>query len=170
MGRLERLMHGCVSPLGWRATRRRPTRAGIDLVEAGHHEIGAGRAQQGLVAEAGDAERGHAAGPCGQDAGGCVLDHQARAGGISRASAASRNSAGSGLPCGTSVPLRSASKTDSSGRPSGKVRWRSMASAFFDDEASASAARLRAAPRQGAPRPERRRSYLRRSADRSAPA
>jgi hypothetical protein len=47
----------------------------IDLVEAGDDEIGPGNSQQRLVAEARDADRGHAAGTRGPGAGGGILNH-----------------------------------------------------------------------------------------------
>jgi hypothetical protein len=49
----------------------------INLVEAGHHQIGPGGMQQRRIPEARDAKANHASGPCGQDACRCVLDHQA---------------------------------------------------------------------------------------------
>ena len=51
----------------------------IDVIEAGDDQIGLGTSQQGLVAKPCDADRSHAAGARGRNAGWRVLHHQARA-------------------------------------------------------------------------------------------
>ena len=48
-----------------------------DVVQAGHHEVGAGVGQLLLVTEAGHPDRGHAAGLGGLHAARGVLDHEA---------------------------------------------------------------------------------------------
>ena len=68
-------MQGLCIPVRPDAQRAGADGAGIDLVETGNHEICSGRTQQGLVAEAGDAERRHATGSCGLDARGRILDY-----------------------------------------------------------------------------------------------
>jgi hypothetical protein len=110
-----------------RLPRQAPTREHVDrdVIQAVHDQCRVLRPQQGGIAQPGDAQPRHAAAT------------KQLAGGIFNSADASRKIAGSGLPARRSRPQTLAQNASCRVLPSARRIRRSMAFAFFDDEATA---------------------------------
>ena len=162
--RLHHVMHERASPFrAGCATRRWPPGGDVDLVQAGHDEVGAGGVQQGLVAEAGDPERGHAGGARGRDAGRRVLDHQALRRRDRQGLGGQQEERGVRLAArhvaAAEVGVEDRQQRAPVGQRAGDAAWRRCSSRR---RRAPAAARPRAGRRRGAPRPGTPRSCPRR--------